>query len=200
MHTTIGSLLEAQPPYGGFLLQVAGDHQHNIALGQIRQVAARRQTDLHGQFAAGHMRIERLLSARLSGKFTQVEQIFITKPPTGDSQQFFACLAEFLCHQVEGFFPTGGRQFAAAPHQGLRQPLCRAIGVAVAQTALITNPDFIDALMLARHHPLDDPIAARGCFAPHVERQVAAHRAVRTDRSRGAQFPGASTEAEICRG
>src|SRR5688572_28994946 len=68
------------------------------------------------------------------------------------------------------------------------------------KTTLITHPYFVHFLVLPRHHTFDNEIAPRFCFTTCVQRGVASHRALRTDRSSGAQLPRTCLETEVrCR-
>src|SRR3972149_3629727 len=69
----------------------------------------------------------------------------------------------------------------------------------MAEAALVANPDLVHLLVLPGHHAFDHKLA-RHAGAARVEVQVAAHRAVRADRSRVDQFPRSSAEAEVARG
>src|SRR6266511_4241689 len=67
----------------------------------------------------------------------------------------------------------------------------------MSKAALITDPNFIDFFVLARHHSFDDEIATGSSLTARVQRDVASHRTLRADRSSRFQFPGTRFETEI---
>ena len=70
----------------------------------------------------------------------------------------------------------------------------------VCKAALVTNPNFVDLLILARHGTFDHHIPTSTGFLTGVVSQVTANRTVGADRSGGFEFPGTGTKAEISRG
>src|SRR5512145_287443 len=70
----------------------------------------------------------------------------------------------------------------------------------IGKATLVAHPDLIDFFILPRHHTLDHKIAVAALdLTARVQRDVAAHRALRADRSRGLQLPRARLEAEVAR-
>ena len=188
----LGCLFYPQPPQRSFLVQVARNHQDGISPAHILEVRAGSHPHLAHQVTASHGGIENRPALLFTGKAGQVEQVLIRKPAACQHKrvvQFFGC-------QLQRVLPVRFHQFAIFANQRHDKAM-RAFRVLIDHPALVTNPGFVDLLVLAGHDALDDIFTARTRLAPDVDGQVAAHRAVIADGSRIFHLPGAGAKVEI---
>ena len=92
-----------------------------------------------------------------------------------------------LRHHTQRLAPRGRLQLAVAPHQRHRQPLC-VVDPAVAEAALVADPLVVDLHVFAADNATQR-VRAR------VKAHVAADGALRADRRRALNLPGAEGKA-----
>ena len=88
-------------------------------------------------------------------------------------------------------------QFSILADLRLGQALL-AFGIVRGKATFITDPNLVHFFILTRHDALHHNITTSACFTACVQRGVATHRALCTDRSLHIQFPWARFKAEIC--
>ena len=188
--------LNAQPPDRSFFFKVAGDHQHRVTLAKRAQVRPLAHTDLREKFHAAVCWGPGTQPCIFTDQLTKYPQVFVRHLRAGNRRNFPAALERIrYCAQC---FAPARRTLAAASsaEQRLHQAFFAA-GEVMPEAPLVTNPDFVDFFVLARHHTLDHRPPVEFTVKTSAQRGVAANRAVRADARHVGQFPRARAEAEI---
>ena len=98
-------------------------------------------------------------------------QIFVRQPVAHESQHALVGGLQMTRHERERIVPRRRLKHAVGiAHHRAPKPL-RAARVMMAKAALVAHPDFVDLLVLARHHAQDFPSAAALGAAARAQRR-----------------------------
>ena len=151
------SLPQTQEPHRGALFKVAIDHQDRVAFTQLLEVCILTDPIRPGNVGVGRGNCGRhrhcAALEHIAEERPEQVRILIGDPVADDASD--ARSARFVRNQLQSSFPCGLHQFAARiSHQRVGQSILRA-GEMMDKAPLVARPDFVDLLVLARHHTLD---------------------------------------------
>src|SRR5687767_11907842 len=146
------------------------------------------------------MRIEISLPTCMIRKRFQIEQVFVCEFARSKDDKILLRGEEVTGSEFCCTIPRGTRQFLvfSLSNQWPRQSLF-AICVMMHEATFIADPNLIYIFILARHHTFDNEITTCSGFTTRIQRDIASHRALCTDRSRRLQLPRARLETEVHR-
>lgn len=177
-------------------MEIACRYQDSAALSEVSEVGTRCQTDFAGEISSCHISGKGRFAMLGGGQAVEVVEIFITEPSASQGDQAVVGMFELFRSKIQSLIPGNWYMLALLAQQWLVQAGGAGF-VVVGKPAFITNPDFVDTFILAWHHAFNHNFTANCCLSAHIERQIAAHRAMSADRSHRFQLPGAGFEMEI---